>query len=182
VLAATSRQINGSTPPSDGSSPKRNELRSWNRDSYSSDSAVQDLKVFLESATEQAVEAIRALLSAVSHDVHLETLRDHITDITSVVHRIVMKSEAFMATTEDSYLQRRGHQVVDNLDICNDRMTMMMERVLGEAGPASRLFKQQLAGIAFEMAKATKDLFQTIESFEAPPSKTPPTPPTYDLL
>ncbi|EMR09103.1 hypothetical protein PNEG_02447 [Pneumocystis murina B123] len=125
------------------------------------DNNLDDFKTFLETKTEDIVELIQSLLSSVRADAQIKKLKDHMTKITSIVQSVVSKTFQVIAIENDENLREKISTIVNGLISCCSRS----EELLGdkiENINIDKLFKQKLAGIAFDIAKQTKELLRTI--------------------
>jgi hypothetical protein len=93
-----------------------------------------------------------------------------------VVEKVLSYTRAAMAV-EGSTLKDRGEWIVANLGTCMERMQDMRKMVLEEEeeeqvedeenrGKAGKEFKSRLAGLAFDMARETKELVRTVEDID----------------
>jgi len=72
---------------------------------------------------------------------------------------------------ENAVLRERGEWIVRNLGGCRDRMVAMKEAMIrGEGLDADERVgkesKSKLAGLAFDMARETKELVRTVEDID----------------
>jgi len=65
-------------------------------------------------------------------------------------------------------LRDRGDWIVKNLGSCRERMLEMREQIDdGSVGEdVGKEFKSKLAGLAFDMARETKELVRTVEDID----------------
>jgi len=72
---------------------------------------------------------------------------------------------------EDPLLKERGEWIVKNLSGCRDRMVGMRDAMirgegLEEGERVGKESKGKLAGLAFDMARETKELVRTVEDID----------------
>ena len=122
-------------------------------------------KLFLENQTNDIVESIQSLLESIKADDTAGDLHTHIAAIAGVVGKVLASTEAAMARAGNAALRERAEWIVANLAGCRERMLAG----LGGAAPAERVgkeFKSKLAGLAFDMARETKELVRTVEDID----------------
>ncbi|KTW26766.1 hypothetical protein T552_02767 [Pneumocystis carinii B80] len=125
------------------------------------DNNLDDFKIFLETKTEDIVELIQAFLSSIRADAQIKKLKDHMTKITNIVQSLVSKTFQVIAIENDENLREKISTIINGLINCCSRS----EELLGdkiENINIDKSFKQKLAGIAFDIAKQTKELLRTI--------------------
>lgn len=127
---------------------------------------VSQLQIFLETQAEGIVESIQSLLSRIRADGDMQALRNHVTNITDVVARVVDNTQTAMAQDGNNKLRERGDWIVANLSGCSDKMTAMSEEGEPVDGPADKEFRGRLAALAFDLARETKDLVRTVEEID----------------
>lgn len=127
---------------------------------------VSQLQIFLETQAEGIVESIQSLLSRIRADGDMQALRNHVTNITDVVARVVDNTHTAMAQDGNDKLRERGDWIVANLSGCSDKMTAMSEEGEPVDGPADKEFRGRLAALAFDLARETKDLVRTVEEID----------------
>lgn len=127
---------------------------------------VSQLQIFLETQAEGIVESIQSLLSRIRADGDMQALRNHVTNITNVVARVVDNTQTAMAQDGNDKLRERGDWIVANLSGCSDKMTAMSEEGEPVDGPADKEFRGRLAALAFDLARETKDLVRTVEEID----------------
>ncbi|KAF8543301.1 hypothetical protein BDD12DRAFT_233190 [Trichophaea hybrida] len=117
--------------------------------------------LFLENQTNAIVESIQSLLEAIKSDASATELGRHIETVSEIVGGILQ-------ATESAGNGARGWEwVVTNLRTCRERMRGMMEDPgEREGGKVGKEFKSKLAGLAFDMARETKELVRTVEEVD----------------
>lgn len=86
----------------------------------------------------------------------MQTLRSHVTDITSVVTKVVESTEISMQHPGNSKLRERGGWIATNLTRCVNSMGALSSEGEPIDGPADKEFKGRLAALAFDLARETK--------------------------
>ncbi|KAL7270805.1 component of the polarisome [Rhizina undulata] len=125
---------------------------------------VEDLRIFLEDHTAGIVESIQSLLQAIRADGYMQELRKHVGEIETVVGKVIAWTESSMGQPGNGKLRERGEWIVNNLATIRDKMVVMGEEEGRDLeGPAEKDFKSRLAGLAFDMARETKELVRTVE-------------------
>ncbi|KAI5789489.1 hypothetical protein FPQ18DRAFT_261537 [Pyronema domesticum] len=122
--------------------------------------------LFLESRTTSIVEAIHLLLESIKSDSTLPLISQHISSISVIISTILSSTEAAMV---NPLLKERGEWIIANLSGCRDKMKMMEEReqkVEWNRRIPDKEFKSKLAGLAFDMARETKELVRCVEEVE----------------
>ncbi|KAI9892545.1 MAG: component of the polarisome [Vezdaea aestivalis] len=133
----------------------------------SHNSDIEELKHYLEDQTEHLVQSIQSLVNSIRTDDGLPPIRSHITDIASVVGRVVLATETAIANTANPALKDRGEPVTRKLADCRARL--LAAGAEGEkVRDASQLkeFAGRLPPLAFEIARETKELVQRIDQVE----------------
>nr|CAG8467166.1 4821_t:CDS:2 [Entrophospora candida] len=125
----------------------------------------EDLKDFLERQTEAIVQAIQTLLASIRNGSYGGEIIEKInTVITILLNVIAVCNDSFEENTGTPY-RKRGSVLLKDLERCIDKMEEMktlIERdneIVSDKGS-----KQRLAGVAFEIAKFTKELHGLVEN------------------
>ncbi|KAI6366710.1 hypothetical protein MCOR25_005077 [Pyricularia grisea] len=127
------------------------------------DNAAEDLKIFVEDQTAYLVADIQELVAAIRSDAAIITLRDEISRIAESVDKIVDE-------TSRSSGGPNAFPNLKNLQACRERLLEAGERGQelsdGGMGPPSRewrMWTQTLPPIAFEIARESKELVQSVD-------------------
>jgi uncharacterized coiled-coil protein SlyX len=131
------------------------------------DNTLSELLLYLEHQTVKVISTIQALLSAIKlADSTKGDLRSGSKAINDVVSQMVEATSNAMKQSRNSQLKEHGRWVVDSLSDCGRRMDILCKPA-GEddldEDYADKNFKQRLAGIAFDVAKCTKELVKSVE-------------------
>ncbi|SCU89373.1 LAFA_0E17568g1_1 [Lachancea sp. 'fantastica'] len=136
------------------------------------DNTLSELLLYLEHRTIEVISTIQSLLTSIKQPQALkgELCKDS-SAINQVIAQMVEATNVSMAQSRNAALKEHGNWVVQSLKDCKRRMTSLCH--LNEDGTisfdegddeyASKHFKQRLAGIAFDVAKCTKELVKTVE-------------------
>lgn len=125
------------------------------------DDNLQDFKNFLEKQTEDIVELIQGLLSSIRADAQIKKLKEHMTKVITIVQSVVSKTFQVIAIEKDENLREKISRIVNGLMNCCSRFEELLSDKI-ENISIDKSFKQNLAGIAFDIAKQTKELVRTI--------------------
>ncbi|KAG5437934.1 hypothetical protein PCANB_000280 [Pneumocystis canis] len=125
------------------------------------DNNLQDFKNFLEKQTEDIVELIQTLLSSIRADAQIKKLKEHMTKVITIVQSVVSKTFQVIAIEKDEDLRERISTIVNGLMNCCSRFEELLSDKIENIN-IDKSFKQKLAGIAFDIAKQTKELVRTI--------------------
>ncbi|CEP64122.1 uncharacterized protein LALA0_S10e02938g [Lachancea lanzarotensis] len=175
----------GSTAPAAASSRASEEVAEGGRESgdeddfdidafdiENPDNTLSELLLYLEHRTIEVISTIQSLLTSIKQPQALkgELCKDS-SAINQVIAQMVEATNVSMAQSRNAALKEHGNWVVQSLKDCKRRMTSLCH--LNEDGTinfdegddeyASKHFKQRLAGIAFDVAKCTKELVKTVE-------------------
>lgn len=131
------------------------------------DNSLSELLLYLEHQTVKVISTIQALLSAIKlADSTKGDLRGGSKAINDVVSQMVEATSTAMNQSRNAQLKEHGRWVVDSLSDCGRRMDILCTST-GEDDRdedyADKSFKQRLAGIAFDVAKCTKELVKSVE-------------------
>ncbi|KAG7742644.1 hypothetical protein KL923_000259 [Ogataea haglerorum] len=130
------------------------------------DNTLKELLLYLEHQTVEVIAAIQKLLESIKNPKATKLLlKNGAGQIIEVVKQMAEGTNTLMAQTR--YAEQMGHAqyVVEVLEDCVRRMEALYssgdERRDGEY--ADKAFKQRSAGIAFDVARSTKELVKTVE-------------------
>ncbi|KAG7882864.1 hypothetical protein KL937_000037 [Ogataea polymorpha] len=130
------------------------------------DNTLKELLLYLEHQTVEVIAAIQKLLESIKNPKATKLLlKNGAGQIIEVVKQMAQGTNTLMAQTR--YAEQMGHAqyVVEVLEDCVRRMEALYssgdERTDGEY--ADKAFKQRSAGIAFDVARSTKELVKTVE-------------------
>lgn len=136
------------------------------------DNTLSELLLYLEHQSLQVIATIQSLLSSIKEPQATKgNLRKESNAISQVIRQMVDATSISMNQSRNASLKEHGSWVVKSLEDCYLRMTTLcqLDRT-GEfhensedATYANKHFKQRLAGIAFDIAKCTKELVKTVE-------------------
>ncbi|SCU83442.1 LAME_0C05204g1_1 [Lachancea meyersii CBS 8951] len=136
------------------------------------DNTLSELLLYLEHRTIEVISTIQSLLTSIKQPQALKgELCSDSSAINQVIAQMVEATNVSMAQSRNAALKEHGNWVVQSLKDCKRRMTSLCH--LKEDGTikvdeiddeyANKHFKQRLAGIAFDVAKCTKELVKTVE-------------------
>ncbi|CAJ0829761.1 3840_t:CDS:2 [Entrophospora sp. SA101] len=125
----------------------------------------EDLKDFLERQTEAIVQAIQTLLASIRNGSYGGEIIEKInTVITILLNVIAVCNDSFEENTGTPY-RKRGSVLLKDLERCIDKMEEMKTLIEKDNEIVSdKGSKQRLAGVAFEIAKFTKELYGLVEN------------------
>lgn len=129
------------------------------------DNTLSELLLYLEHQTVDVISTIQSLLSSIkTPDSTTGNLKESAKAICDVVFQMFDATNTSMAQTRNNQLREHGRWVVQTLEDCGKRMEMICENDKSDNDDyADKHFKQRLAGIAFDIAKCTKELVKTVE-------------------
>ncbi|GME90545.1 unnamed protein product [Ambrosiozyma monospora] len=130
------------------------------------DNTLRELLVYLEHQTIQVIQAIQLLLESIRDPKATKgLLRGGANEIIQVVKQMAEGTTTLM--NQSRYVESMGHAkyVVDILEDCVNRMESLYNANDGKTDQdyAEKSFKQRSAGIAFDVARSTKELVKTVE-------------------
>ncbi len=136
-----------------------------NYDIEDPDNTVPELLLYLEHQTTNTITTIQTLLQSVrAAGSTVGVLNDEAKDIINVVTQMVEATSVVMEQTENIRLKEHGRWVLQTLADCSKRMDILVKNSgKGEDRLPDKSFKQRLAGLAFDIAKSTKELVKTVE-------------------
>lgn len=131
------------------------------------DNTLTELLLYLEHQTVKVIATIQALLTSIkTADSTKGQLRRGSKDISDVVSQMVDATSNSMNQSRNAQLKEHGRWVVDSLADSKRRMIVLCTKgddVDDDDEYADKQFKQRLAGIAFDVAKCTKELVKSVE-------------------
>ncbi|QLQ79724.1 hypothetical protein HG537_0C03720 [Torulaspora globosa] len=136
------------------------------------DNTLSELLLYLEHQTVQVISTIQSLLSSIKQPQATKgELRKESDAINQVIKQMVDATSVSMNQSRNASLKEHGSWVVRSLQDCSLRMVTLCELdvertptdIKKDADFADKHFKQRLAGIAFDVAKCTKELVKTVE-------------------
>ncbi|CCF58871.1 hypothetical protein KAFR_0F02740 [Kazachstania africana CBS 2517] len=136
------------------------------------DNTLSELLLYLEHQTVQVISTIQSLLTSIKQPQSTKgNLRNKSNAINLVIRQMVDATSNSMNQSRNANLKEHGSWVVQSLKDCSRRIAILCqlnnEGVLveenGDIDYADKNFKQRLAGIAFDVAKCTKELVKTVE-------------------
>lgn len=136
------------------------------------DNTLSELLLYLEHQTIDVISTIQSLLTSIKQpEATTGELRKESNAINQVISQMVDATSVSMNQSRHATLKEHGNWVVQSLDDCRRRMTILchlnkdgvMKAQEDDEGYADKHFKQRLAGIAFDVAKCTKELVKTVE-------------------
>ncbi|GAV47020.1 hypothetical protein ZYGR_0E00290 [Zygosaccharomyces rouxii] len=136
------------------------------------DNTLSELLLYLEHQSLQVIATIQSLLTSIKEPHATKgNLRKESNAISQVIRQMVDATSISMNQSRNASLKEHGSWVVKSLEDCYLRMTTLCQ--LNRSGGfndnpedenyANKHFKQRLAGIAFDIAKCTKELVKTVE-------------------
>ncbi|SMN20393.1 similar to Saccharomyces cerevisiae YLR313C SPH1 Protein involved in shmoo formation and bipolar bud site selection [Maudiozyma saulgeensis] len=136
------------------------------------DNTLSDLLLYLEHQTVDVISTIQSLLSSIKEPQSTKgSLRRESNAINQVIGQMVDATSVSMNQSRNANLKEHGSWVVQSLEDCARRMTTLcqldkdgiLKNEKSDEDYADKNFKQRLAGIAFDVAKCTKELVKTVE-------------------
>lgn len=136
------------------------------------DNTLSELLLYLEHQTVQVISTIQSLLTSIKQpQVTKGNLRTESNAINQVTRQMVDATSISMNQSRNASLKEHGTWVVRSLEDCSLRMITLCQlnregkvsSIKGDDDFADKHFKQRLAGIAFDVAKCTKELVKTVE-------------------
>lgn len=136
------------------------------------DNSLSDLLLYLEYQTMDVINTIQSLLSSIKEPKSTTgELRLESNAINQVIRQMVEATSVSMNQSRNASLKEHGSWVVQSLDDCRRRMTILchleadgsVREQEGDEEFGNKHFKQRLAGITFDVAKCTKELVKTVE-------------------
>ncbi|KAH3660427.1 hypothetical protein OGAPHI_007013 [Ogataea philodendri] len=152
--------------PLTGQSPTAETFEVEKFDTLDPDNTLKELLYYLEHQTVEVIAAIQKLLESIKNPKATKLLlKNGAGQIIKVVKQMAEGTNTLMSQTR--YAEQMGHAqyVVEVLEDCVRRMEVLYssgdERSDKEF--ADKAFKQRSAGIAFDVARSTKELVKTVE-------------------
>ncbi|CDH17779.1 uncharacterized protein ZBAI_09567 [Zygosaccharomyces bailii ISA1307] len=136
------------------------------------DNTLSELLLYLEHQSLQVIATIQSLLTSIKEPHATKgNLRKESNAINQVIRQMVDATSVSMNQSRNASLKEHGSWVVKSLEDCYLRMTTLCQlkrdgEFVDKSGDdefADKHFKQRLAGIAFDIAKCTKELVKTVE-------------------
>ncbi|SCV04080.1 LAMI_0H13256g1_1 [Lachancea mirantina] len=136
------------------------------------DNTLSELLLYLEHRTIEVISTIQSLLTSIKQpQATTGELRLASQAIKEVISQMVGATSVSMDQSRNAALREHGSWVVQSLDDCKKRIISLcqlkedadIESKDGDEVYANKHFKQRLAGIAFDIAKCTKELVKTVE-------------------
>ena len=129
------------------------------------DNTLRELLLYLEHQTVEVIGAIQKTLQSIRDPKATKgLLRGGTAEINSVVKQMAEGTSTLM--NQSRYSESMGHAkyVVGVLEDCVQRMETLYGKDINNDGEyAGKNFKQRSAGIAFDVARSTKELVKTVE-------------------
>lgn len=129
------------------------------------DNTLRELLLYLEHQTVEVIGAIQKTLQSIRDPKATKgLLRSGTAEINSVVKQMAEGTSTLM--NQSRYSESMGHAkyVVGVLEDCVQRMEALYGQDTSHDGEyAGKNFKQRSAGIAFDVARSTKELVKTVE-------------------
>lgn len=129
------------------------------------DSSIAELQGYLEEQTSETVDAISGLLSGIRDNNNAGDLRAEAETIERAAAKMLAATGSSMSQTHNWLLKDKGSFLLETLGDCLNRMQTLNQelwRYQPDTRP-NRHLRQRLAGVSFDMAKATKELVKTVE-------------------
>lgn len=136
------------------------------------ENTLSELLLYLEHQTVQVITTIQSLLTSIKEPKPTKgNLRGESNAINQVIRQMVGATSISMDQSRNANLKEHGSWVVQSLEDCSRRILILCElqkdgnfEILDYDNDfADKNFKQRLAGIAFDIAKCTKELVKTVE-------------------
>ncbi|KAI9704946.1 MAG: component of the polarisome [Candelina mexicana] len=132
--------------------------------SKSQDEAIEGLKIYLEDQTEGLVRSIQYLVASIRADEENSTIVKHIDSIAGIVGDVVTSTETAFEQTGNKDLRRQVGPVIHALANCRIKLTNAGAESRGISDRiAMKEFTNKIPPIAFEIARETKELCQTVD-------------------
>ncbi|KAH8596720.1 hypothetical protein B0O99DRAFT_509566 [Bisporella sp. PMI_857] len=130
------------------------------------ESDVEELKIYLEDETAILVQNIQSLVSFIRSDAGITDISGKISSIATVVGKVVSSTESAMSLTSNSSLRTTAGPILGKLSRCRQRLLEAGEvgkNISEEDRGAWKSWTQTLPPIAFEIARETKELVQSVD-------------------
>lgn len=136
------------------------------------ENTLSELLLYLEHQTVQVITTIQSLLTSIKEPKPTKgNLRGESNAINQVIRQMVDATSISMDQSRNANLKEHGSWVVQSLEDCSRRILILcelqkdgkFETLDNDNDFADKNFKQRLAGIAFDIAKCTKELVKTVE-------------------
>ncbi|CCK72085.1 Spa2p KNAG_0I03010 [Huiozyma naganishii CBS 8797] len=136
------------------------------------DNTLSELLLYLEHQTVEVISTIQSLLSSIKEPKSTKgSLRKESNAINQVIGQMADATSVSMNQSRNANLKKHGGWVVQSLEDCARRMTILcqlskdgvFQEESSDNDYADKNFKQRLAGIAFDVAKCTKELVKSVE-------------------
>ncbi|EKD18377.1 cell polarity protein [Drepanopeziza brunnea f. sp. 'multigermtubi' MB_m1] len=137
------------------------------------ESNVEELKIYLEDQTALLVQSIQSLVSSIRSEGSIDAISVQINAIVDVVGTVVSSTETAMSSTGNGSLRNQAEPIVRKLAGIRERLidAGKMGREIadddrddGEVETAWRAWNQSLPPIAFEIARETKELVMRVDN------------------
>ena len=122
------------------------------------------MQVFLEDQTEGLVRSIQSLVGSIRAEDKPATIKDHLSEIATVVGRVVTETQYTTNKSGGTRLRGRAEPIVVTLAGC--RAKLLDASVEGDGirdATAWKDFTKKLPPLAFEVARETKELVQRLD-------------------
>lgn len=152
------------TEPTSGQQEEDFDIEKFN--TLDPDNTLKELLLYLEHQTVEVIAAIQRLLSSIRDPKATRGLLGDAADqIVDVVKRMCEGTRTLMNQSRYADTMSHTKYVVDVLDDCVDRMAKLYgpPATRRNSDYADKSFKQRSAGIAFDIARSTKELVKTVE-------------------
>ncbi|SCU91255.1 LADA_0F08944g1_1 [Lachancea dasiensis] len=136
------------------------------------DNTLSELLLYLEHRTIEVISTIQSLLTSIKQpQISKGELCKGSSAINQVIVQMVEATDVSMAQSRNAALKEHGNWVVQSLKDCKRRMKSLchlhddgtIKADQSDSDYADKHFKQRLAGVAFDVAKCTKELVKTVE-------------------
>ncbi|ANZ77056.1 BA75_03712T0 [Komagataella pastoris] len=137
-----------------------------NFDILNPDNTLKQLLLYLEHQTVDVISTIQTLLKSIKDpDATRGELRMSASAIHKVIDQMTEATNISMSQTRNGQLRAHGSWVVQSLDGCSRRMAALciFRDDENDSDYADKNFKQRLAGVAFDVARCTKELVKSVE-------------------
>ena len=119
---------------------------------------------YLESQTEGLVHSIQSLVGSVRAEDGVSIIRDHTTDIATLVGKVLSSTDAAITKTRNSALRDAAEPIMRTLSACRTRLLDANAESATMTDPARlKDFNNRLPPMAFEIARETKELVHRVE-------------------
>ncbi len=164
-LGSLTSHINGNSHYIVADNHNADDFSIENYDIEDPDNTIPDLLLYLEHQCSNVIDTVQQLLHSIKAPTSKQgTLTIESFEINEVVDKIVEATSVSMEQSRHYKLKEHGRWVLDSLSESSRRMKNISNDKQGKPDDyPDKQFKQRLAGVAFDIAKSTKELVKTVE-------------------